>query len=406
MLPKRMGRRLVWGAIAAAAIAGMVWALRPRPIAVETASVTRGPLTATVNGEGRTRVKNLFVVAAQVDGQLERTTLHAGDPVTAGAVITRIQPIEPRPLDARSRAEARAAIEVARAAVARATASEQEAGIAVEHADSNLARSLTLAQSRAVAASEAEHAGHESASRHRAHEAASAAVREARAELARATAAVAPATTPGDAPVLVISPVAGRVLRVVRESAGPVAAGAPVVEIGDVTSLEIRADLLSSDAAALREGAAATITGWGGARPLAARVRRVEPAAFTKISALGLEEQRVHVELDIVDPLPPGLGHDYRVDLATVTWTGRDVLRVPSRALFRSGSQWAVFTLREGRAREVAVELGETDGTLTVVTHGLEDGDVVVAQPTDAISNGTRVRDDSSRVAAHSVRGS
>jgi HlyD family secretion protein len=387
-----MLRRIVWLAIVAAAVGAVVWALRPRPIAVETAAVTRGPLTAIVGGEGRTRVKDLFVVSAPVDGQLQRISLQAGDAVTADTVIARIQPITPRPRDARSRAEARATVEVARAAVARAEASEQEASIAVDHADSLLASSQKLAQSRAVPAAEAEHAGHESGIRHRAHEAASAAVREARAELVRANAAVLPATTPGDAPVMVASPVAGQVLRVLRESAGPLAAGMPLLEVGDVTCLEIRADLLSSDAAALRVGAAATITGWGGPRPLAARVRRVEPAAFTKVSALGLEEQRVHVVLDLVEPRPPGLGHDYRVDLSIVTWSGNDVLRVPSRALFRSGARWAVFALRDGRAREIPVELGETDGTLTVVTHGLVEGDVVIAQPTDAIMDGTRVR--------------
>ena len=391
MKRRHMLRRTVWLAIVAVAIAAVVWAMRPRPIAVETAPVTRGPLTATVGGEGRTRVKDLFVVSAPVDGQLQRLSLQAGDAVTADTAIARIQPIAPRPLDARSRAEARATVEVARAAIARAEASEQEASVAVDHADSLLATSQKLAQNRAVPAAEAEHAGHESGIRHHAHEAASAAVREARAELARANAAVIPTTTPGDAPVAVASPVAGQVLRVLRESAGPLAAGTPLIEVGDVTCLEIRADLLSSDAAAVRVGAAATITSWGGPRPLAARVRRVEPAAFTKVSALGLEEQRVHVVLDLVDPLPPGLGHDYRVDLAIVTWSGNDVLRVPSRALFRSGARWAVFALRDGRARETLVDLGETDGTLTAVTRGLTDGDVVIAQPTDAIMDGTRV---------------
>jgi len=387
-----MLRRIVWLAIIVSAAAAIVWALQPRPVRVETAAVTRGMLTATVGGEGRTRVKDLFVVSAPVDGQLQRIALQAGDPVAADTVIARIQPIAPRPLDARSRAEARATVEVARAAVERAEAAEQEASIAVDHADSLLATAQKLAQSRAVPAAEAEHAGHESGIRHRAHEAARAAVREARAELARANAAVIPATSPGDAPVAVASPITGRVLRVVRESAGPLAAGTPLVEVGDVTCLEIRADLLSADAASLRVGAAATLTGWGGPKPLAARVRRVEPAAFTKVSALGLEEQRVHVVLELVDPLPPGLGHDYRVDLSIVTWSGSDVLRVPSRALFRVGAGWAVFVLRDDRARVIPVELGETDGTLTVVTHGLVEGDVVVAQPTDAITDGTRVR--------------
>ncbi|HEX2690026.1 MAG TPA: HlyD family efflux transporter periplasmic adaptor subunit [Kofleriaceae bacterium] len=396
MKRRHLLRRITWLALAVAAISAFGWALRPRPIAVETDVVSRGPLTATVIGEGRTQVKDLFVISAPVDGQLQRIALRAGDPVTANPVIARIRPIDPRPLDARSRAEARARVEVARAAVERAEATAQEAGIAVEHADSELARSEKLAQTGAVARAELEHAGHESGIRHHAQQAAHAAIREARAELVRATAAIAPATTPGDAPVTITSPISGQVLRVLRESAGPVAAGTPLLEVGDITCLEIRADLLSSDAASVREGAAATITSWGGPTPLAARVRRVEPAAFTKISALGLEEQRVHVVLDLVAPPPPGLGHDYRVDLSIVMWSSHDVLRVPARALFRSGDRWAVFVLRDGRARRILVELGETDGTLTAVTRGLVGGEVVIAQPSDAIADSTRVRSTSS----------
>jgi HlyD family secretion protein len=192
--------------------------------------------------------------------------------------------------------------------------------------------------------------------------------------------------------VSIASPITGRVLRVLRESAGPVAAGTPLVEIGDVSCLEIRADLLSSDAASVREGATATITSWGGSKPLTARVRRVEPAAFTKISALGLEEQRVHVVLDLVDPLPAGLGHDFRVDLAIATWSTTSALRVPARSLFRAGDRWAVFAIRDGRARQIFVDVGESDGTLTVIARGLAESDRVIAQPSDTVSDGTQVR--------------
>lgn len=392
MKRRHLVRRFTWLAVAVAAIVAIAWALRPRPITVETVAVTRGSVTATVIGEGRTRVRDLFVVSAPVDGQVERIALQPGDVVSVDTVVARIQPIDPRPLDARSRAEARAMVAVARAALERAEAAAQEADVAVEHADSELARSQKLAQSGAVGRAEFEHAGHESGMRHHARQAANAAVREARAGLIRATAAIIPTTAPGDAPVTVAAPVSGRVLRVLRESAGPVASGTPLVEIGDITCLEIRADLLSSDAASVREGAAATITAWGGPRPLAARVRRVEPAAFTKISALGLEEQRVHIVLDLVDPLPPGLGHDYRVDLSIATWSGDNVLRIPSRSLFRAGDRWAVFVVRDGVARQVFVDTGETDGMLTVVARGLAEGEVVIAQPTDDVTDGKRVR--------------
>jgi HlyD family secretion protein len=190
----------------------------------------------------------------------------------------------------------------------------------------------------------------------------------------------------------VTAPIAGRILRVIRESAGPIAAGAPIVELGDPTCLEVAAELLSSDAASVRVGADAVVTSWGGPRPLAARVRRIELAAFTKISALGLEEQRVRVMLDLMDPLPAGLGHDFRIDVAITTWSGTGVVRVPSTALFRSGARWAVFAVRAGAARLVPVELGPTDGDFTVIERGLAPGEVVVSHPSDLIREGVRVR--------------
>ena len=185
-------------------------------------------------------------------------------------------------------------------------------------------------------------------------------------------------------------PVTGRVLRVIRESGGPIAVGTPLVEVGDVSQLEVVADLLSSDAARVRIGAAARVTGWGG-KTLAGRVRKIEPAAFTKVSALGLEEQRVHVVLDLAEPAPPELGHDYRVDVAIVVWEGKDVVRVPATALFRDADRWAVFVVEDGRAWSKLVEIGASDGTSTVVTNGLAEHTTVIAQPADAIKDGTRV---------------
>jgi HlyD family secretion protein len=221
-------------------------------------------------------------------------------------------------------------------------------------------------------------------------EAATAAAGQTRAELARALAVLGTSDDPGQ-PTSVRSPVNGSVLRVVRESAGPVAAGTPLLEIGDVSRLEVEADLLSSDAAEVRPGASGSVTGWGGSTVLRARVRRIDPAAFTKVSALGLEEQRVHVVLDLAEPPPPGLGHDYRVDASVVVWEGQNVLRVPSTALFRTGDRWAVFRVEDSRARQAIVDLGATDGTSTVVVAGLRDGDEVITQPSDAIEDGTRV---------------
>lgn len=392
MTMKQSGRTqlVLWIAVLLAVVAAAAWAMRPVPVPVATARVSRGALASTVSGEGRTRVKDLYVVAAPVDGRLERITVKPGDAIKAGDAIVTIKPAASRPLDPRSRAEANAAVAAAKAAVARAVATEEEARVAVEHTDSQLDTTRKLAARNAVAPDDVVHLGHESLMRHSALDAAVAAAGQARAELVRAQAVLGTATDPGQT-TSVPSPVTGRVLRVLRESAGPVAAGTALLELGDVTRLEIAADLLSSDAAEVREGAQARVTAWGGPQPLAARVRRIDPAAFTKVSALGLEEQRVRVVLDLADTPPPGLGHDFRVDVSVVVWEGKDVLRVPATSLFRAGSRWAVFRVAELRAHRIPIELGATDGTWTVVTSGLNDGDEVVTQPSDVIEDGTRV---------------
>jgi HlyD family secretion protein len=392
MTVKKQGRTklLLWAGLLAAAMGAFVWTLRPRPIPSTMAVVTRGALVSTVSGEGRTRVRDLFIVAAPVDGELDRISVHPADAIQLDDPVAFIRPATSRPLDPRTRAEASAAAAAARAAVARADASEQEARVALEHATSELETSRRLAQTGAVPSEEVTHRGHEADMRRSALEASTAAAGQTRAELTRALALLGNGSDPGR-PMPVRSPVRGTVLRLARESAGPVAAGAPLLEVGDVTRLEVDADLLSSDAAEVRQGAAGTVTGWGGSNALRARVRRIDPAAFTKVSALGLEEQRVHVILDLTDPPPAGLGHDYRVDVSVVVWQGEGVLRVPSTALFRSGDRWAVFRVTNSRARKVLVELGATDGTSTVVTSGLGGGDEVITQPSDAIDDGTRV---------------
>ncbi len=384
-------RRVLWLLGALGALAVSVWVLLPAPVAVDAVVVSRGRLVAGVSAEGKTRVRQLYEVPAPVDGTLERISLQPGDDVTPDGVVARIAPIASRPLDPRAQAEAVAALAAARAAVTRADATAQEAKAALEHADSKLATSRSLADSGALPTQDAVHAGHEAEIRRRAVDEARAAASEARAELARASAVAGVAKGGGGAALDVKPPAVGRVLRILHESGGPVAAGTPLLEIGDVTRLEIVADLLSSDAAEVELGASATISGWGGA-DLRARVRRIDPAAFTKISALGLEEQRVHVILDLVDPPPQNLGHDYRVDVRVATWEGRDVLRVPSTALFRHGQRWAVYVVRGGRASLASVEVGPNDGKWTAIERGLSAGEIVVTQPSDEVRDGVRVR--------------
>jgi HlyD family secretion protein len=380
-------------AVAAVIAVGIGWILRPRAIVVETAQVERGTLEATVTAEGKTRVKNLFVVAAPVDGELERISLKAGDAIAGSSVVAHIWPAAPRPLDVRSRAEALAAVSAARAAVERAEATEQEAIAALAHAESTSQTSTRLAKEGVVAPNEAEHAGHEVEIRRQAVRASGSALQEARASLVRAEAAAATsATNPtGRAVTEVRSPTAGRILRVLRESAGPVAAGTPLLEVGNVDTIEIAADFLTSDAMAVTPGAKATILDWGRPEPLSARVRQIEPGAFTKISALGLEEQRVPIILDLVGDPPAAFGNDFHVNVAIVVWTGRDVLTIPSTALFRTGEDWAVFVVRDGRAQLQRVTVGRSDDTRSVIEQGLNAGDEIVIQPSDALRDGNRV---------------
>ena len=390
-----MKRAITWSvriSVAVALVGAIAWVLRPRPILVETVSVTRGALEATVMAEGRTRVRDLFVVTAPVDGELERISFKAGETVSAATVLARLRPVAPRPLDVRSRAEALAAVAAARAAVERAEAAEKEAVGALTHAESQLATARTLSSAGAVPAKDFEHAGHEVEIRGQAVQASRAALDVVRADLARAEAAAAVSTgRPGGTTTEVRSPVSGRILRVLRQSAGPVAAGTPIVELGNVATIEIVADFLTTDAVSVKPGAKATILDWGGSETLAARVRQVESGGFTKVSALGLEEQRVPIVLDLLSERPAALGNDFHVNVAIVVWAGGDVITIPSTALFRIGERWGVFVVRDGRARLTPVTVGRSDGTRSVVERGLAEGEQVVVQPSDALQDGSRV---------------
>jgi HlyD family secretion protein len=390
-----MKRSLTWtlriGSLLLVA-AGVAWLLRPRAMPVDVALVVRGPFEATVTADGKTRVRDLFVVAAPVDGELQRISLKNGDAVAVSAVVAEILPVAPRPLDVRSRAEADAAVTSARAAVERAAATQKEAAGAVTHAESSYETTQQLAAKQVIAPIDLDHAGHELEIRRQALQSSRAALAVARAELVRAEAAAGISTNAaGRAVTQVRSPIAGRVLRVLRESEGTVAAGTPLLEVGNTSNIEIAAEFLTTDAMAVRPGASATIQDWGEGQPIAARVRRVEPAAFTKVSPLGLEEQRVTVVLDVVDPRSVSFGHDYHVNVAVVVWRADTALAIPSTALFRIGADWGVFVVRNGSAHLTRVQTGRSDATRTVIERGLSEGDAVVVQPSDALTDGARV---------------
>jgi HlyD family secretion protein len=372
-------------------------ALWPRAITVDVASVSRGPLVVTLDEEGRTRVRDRFVVGAPVGGRLLRIELDPGDRVARGAIVARLQPEPAALLDSRTHTEAIAAVASAEASLERARAQERRAQAALTQAQRELTRSRTLTGAGATPQQEVDVREAEAALAREEVAAAGSAVRAATADVERARArAAAPSWSDAGnvgATVTVRAPVDGVVLQRPRESESVVRAGEPLVEIGDFARIEIVTDLLSTDAVRLKPGARAIIEEWGGDAPLAAIVRRIEPAGFTKISALGVEEQRVNVVLDVVDAgeACASLGDGYRVETRIVLWEAADVLTAPTSALFRDGRRWAVYVASEGRARRTFVELGQQTSTEAEVTSGLSEGMAVIVHPGERVGDGSRI---------------
>lgn len=378
------------GGIVVAGTVGWLVA-RPEAIPVEVQAVDRGILRVTVDGIAKTRVRDRFEIAAPAAGQLERISLRPGDPVARGQVVARIVGPASAPLDPRARRELEARLTAARAAEARASSSLDQARVAAEQATRDLERSLTLGKALVIPASDVEAARTLERTRHEEVHMAEAALQQASAEVAVARAALGREGSRGH-PVEVRSPVAGAVLRVARESGGPVPAGAVLLEVGDTSRLEVVADLPSADAVQVSPGDAGTVSGWGRRGVLAARVRRVEPAGFTKVSPLGVEEQRVNVILDPAGAGWEALGDAYSVDVSIVIREVPDAVRVPASALFRQGEGWAVFAVDGGRARVRGVSVVARSGGAAALEGGVAPGDRVILYPGDKVADGVRVR--------------
>lgn len=392
MLRLLTNRRVV---ISAALIAGLLAvALWPRATPVDVTVAAKGPLIVTIDEEGRTRVRDRFVVAAPIAGRVLRIELEAGDIVKRGQVVAQLRPEQPPLLDARSRAEGEAAVQSARAALGRARAEEQRARAALDQAQGELARTRDLAASDLTTRRELDARQSDVRTSEEAANAAAFAVRVATSELVRAEARLTPSSSdPSGRVVTVTAPANGVVLKRVRESESVVPAGDPLLEIGDPHQLEIVADLLSTDAVRIQPGARVMVEQWGGDRTLDARVRRVEPSGFTKISALGVEEQRVNVLFDFADPAQgwAALGDGFRVEVRIVTWESPNVLKLPTGALFRAGDRWAAYVIDQNRARQTIVELGHQTGAEAEIVSGLQEGARVVLHPGDTLVDGARV---------------
>ncbi len=380
----------------AAVVGGLVAvALWPTSVPVDTAIVARGPLVVTIDEEGRTRVRHRFVVSAPVTGRVLRIELEPGDAVKRGDVVARVRAETAPLLDTRTRAEAQAAVESARNAQGRVRAEEQRARTVLAQAERELARARELAKSGLTTPRETDVREAEVLTAADAVKAAAYAVAVAVSELQRAEARLAPPTADISGRVIgVTSPVDGVILKRLRESETVAPAGDPLLEIGDPRQLEIVSDLLSTEAVRVQPGARAMIEQWGGSRGLEAKVRRVEPSGFTKISALGVEEQRVNVVLDFVDPAEAwtALGDAYRVEVRIVVWEAGSVLKVPTSALFRVGDAWAVYVVEGGLARQTLVDIGRQTGQDAEVRSGLAESTPVVVHPGDTLADGARVQ--------------
>ena len=392
------GPRIVGAMVLLVLAAAIYFALRTPPLEVEVGAVDRGPMTVTVDDLGETRVTDMYVVSAPISGELLRVPLKPGDRIDPGrTVLARIRPAGPGLLDARTVAQTEASIRALQAQLAATRDRLAEARAERELAERELARTAELATRGFVSRAALDRA---TAVRDRSLAATAEAadmVESARQSLAAARASLMTSASPGRGrgAVAVTAPVGGFVMRVPQESERVVVAGTPLLEIGDPARLEMVTDLLSADAVRVREGADVLIEDWGGERPLRGRVRRIEPYGFLKISALGVEEQRVNVIIDFAEPHEAWrrLGHGFRGRVRIATWSAPGVLRVPVSALFRSGPDWAVFAVGDdGKARLTRVRIGRMNDEVAEVLGGLRPGSRVILHPGDRLEDGLAVR--------------
>lgn len=391
-------RRIFVAVVSIAVLAAVIYGFVPRPVPVDAAKASRGPLRVTIDEEGKTRVRDRFVISAPVAGFMRRIDLDVGDSVLKGRVVAELEPLRSTVLDPRSRAEAEAAVSAAVASLNAAKENARAAEADAEYIRKKLARMRELHDSGYISKDMFEQTDSESRRSEANLLSAGAAVNAAQAEVEKARSALrysaAESGISTAREVQVRSPVDGHILAVRKESEGVVNAGEALVDIGDPAKLEVTVEVLSEDAVQIKPGTPVLFERWGGDEPLSGTVRVVEPAAFTKISSLGVEEQRVFVIADITS-LPESwqrLGDGYRVEARFIIWEGKDVLQVPASALFRKGDGWALFVVKNGRASLSPVEAGHRNGLLAEILSGMSEGEMVISNLDDSIRDGTRVR--------------
>lgn len=394
-------KRVLLIAVGLAIVVALVFAWLPEPVPVDVAQVTRGQMRVTVDEDGRTRVKDRYVVSAPLLATSARIELHPGDNIEEGELLARLMPLEPALLDARTQAQSERRLSSAIAGRKQAEAGVARARNALEYAASETQRQRELMQQGATAERALENAEYQERSTREELASAEFALRVAGYEVEMAKLNLErqfgkPGSSSSDGEtenIELTSPVAGQVLRVIQESAGVVQPGTPLLELGDVKALEVVADVLTSDAVHIRPKAHAWIERWGGDQSLAAHVRSIEPSAFTRVSALGVEEQRVNVILDLDEPYAKwsALGDGYRVEVRILVWQAQDALIAPESAIFRRNDRWAAFIVRDGKAEVAYVDVGHRNGELAEILGGLSEGSQVIVHPSDRVAAGVKV---------------
>ncbi|MEO8684840.1 MAG: HlyD family efflux transporter periplasmic adaptor subunit [Devosia sp.] len=389
-----MWGRLVSIVVVLGLAASVAWALWPRPVSVETAIVGPSDLVVTVEADGISLIREVFHVSVPVMGRLTRVGLHVGDSVFEGQTLASIQPAGPGLLDERTRRVAEAAVQAASAGIAVAEASLAQAESSSHFAQAELERTIALADRGLVSAQAEERAVFAADTAQKGVEAARASVLMHRKELESAQAALIEggSSTTSACCVEVKAPAPGRVLAVFAESEQVMQPGMPLMDIGDPSDLEVQVEVLSEDAVRIANGAAATVEDWGG-EPLRAEVVLVDPMATTKVSALGIEEQRTRVTLRLLDgpESRPGLGHGYRVTANRVVWEGKGLVAVPLGALFRSGEDWSVFVVQDGMARRRILTIGQRNADYAEVLSGIKAGETIIIHPGDNVMDARSV---------------
>jgi HlyD family secretion protein len=378
-------------------LASLIWGFLPRPVPVEVFGVAKGPLTVAVEEEGKTRVMERYVIYSPIAGYAQRIALKVGDSVKSGQVLALLEPLRADALDPRSRAQAAAQVGAAEAALGSARENARAAGAEADLAHQELMRIETLGKANFLSGQAVDQARSKASRTHAARQAADYAVNAARFQLETARAALAYVAVrhSGLAPdtLSVRAPAAARVLKLMHESEGPVRAGEALLELGNPETLEVEVEVLSTSAVAIAPGGRVALDRWGG-QPLQGVVRTVEPAGFTKVSALGVEEQRVRVIVDFASAREAWqrLGDGYRMEASFIVWEGGDVLQVPSNALFRHKDGWAVFVAADDRARLRPIRTGQRSGLSAQVLDGLKAGEQVILHPDDKIVDGGRIK--------------